>query len=142
MTSTDVLLGLGDDIRFSVATAAHQTLRRRTEYRWPQQDRLGARPARQFMGPGTETITLDGVIHPLDLRLYPAGDGWDQVPRLRAVAAAGAPLLMTSGLGEVLGWWVITDIEETQAVGWRGMARTIEFRLELAHYGSEGPAAP
>lgn len=141
MTWTDVLLGLGDDIRFSVATAAHQTLRRRAEYRWLQQDRLGVRPARQFMGPGTETITLDGVIYPLAVHLYPAGDGWDQVTRCRAVAAAGAPLLMTSGLGEVLGWWVITDIEETQAVGWRGAANKIDFRLELAHYGSEGPGA-
>lgn len=141
MPTTDILLGLGPDVVLSIATVAHQRLRRRAEYRWPAQERIGVRPARQYLGPGAEEIDLDGVIYPLDERIYPTGDGWDQVPRLRAAAAGGAPLLMASGLGEVMGWWVILEVEETQTPGWRGVATKIDVRLRLAHYGSEGPAA-
>ena len=57
------MLALGS-YRFSIDTSAYQELLRTTSYRWARQPRLGRLPARQFVGPDGETITLNGVIYP------------------------------------------------------------------------------
>ena len=46
---------------FSVDTAAYQELSRTSEYRWASQDRIGQMPALQAVGPGSESINLDGT---------------------------------------------------------------------------------
>ncbi|WP_449221142.1 phage tail protein [Tistrella mobilis] len=131
--TTLVMLALGE-FRFSIATAAYQTLRRAAGYRWAAIDRIGRRPALQWIGPGAETIDLDGIIYPH----YRGGLG--QVPRLRALAAAGTPQVLVSGLGEVLGRWVVTSVEES---GTRhipeGAPLRIDFRISLSIYGDDGP---
>ena len=86
------MLALGE-YRFSISAAAYQELTRAAEYRWAAQERLGRRPARQYLGPGEETISLRGVIHPH----YRGGPG--QLDRMRAEAAKGEPLLLTGGDG-------------------------------------------
>jgi phage protein U len=59
----ETLLALGT-YRFSIDTAAYQTLKRRQSYRWQSQERLLRSPAQQFVGLGDDTITLAGVIYP------------------------------------------------------------------------------
>lgn len=59
----EVMLALGS-YRFSVSTAAYRGLERSASWRWPAQERLGAAPVLQYVGPGEQTIRLDGVIHP------------------------------------------------------------------------------
>ncbi|MCS6809796.1 MAG: phage tail protein [Tepidimonas sp.] len=142
---SDVLMTLGDggeQFRFAVDTAAYQSLKRKSDWRWPAQDRLWERPALQFTGRGTDEITLDGVILPA------WRGGRQQIERMRAIAdlarqqADGArPLLLVTGYGEVLGQWVITSIEEDQPmIGPLGAPLEQRFRLTLAAYGEENAA--
>lgn len=123
-----MLMALGP-YRFEVATAAYQTLRDVAEYRWQAQDRVGREPVLQFVGPGGRTVEVDGVIYP-----HHAG-GLGQVAEMRRLASGGAPLLMVSGRGDVMGLWVIERVEETTSSHLRfGEARKQEFRLALRHY--------
>ena len=138
----DVLMTLGDGaqvFRFAVDTAAYQSLTRRTEWRWPAQDRLWNEPARQFTGRGTDEITLEGVILPA----WKGGLG--QIKAMRAMAdaalkdgSAARPLMLTTGYGDVLGEWVITGLEEEQPViGPSGAPLEQRFRLTLAAYARD-----
>jgi phage protein U len=138
----DVLMTLGDgkaQFRFAVDTAAYQSLTRRTEWRWPAQERLWNEPARQFTGKGTDEITLDGVILPH----FKGGLG--QIKAMRELAdaalrdAAGArPLTLVTGYGDVLGEWVITSIEEEQpTIFERGVPLEQRFKLTLAYYARD-----
>lgn len=138
----DVLMTLGDgqmQFRFAIDTAAYQSLKRTTEWRWPAQDRLWNDPARQFTGRGQDEITLDGVILPA----FRGGIG--QLQRLREIAdraltdASGSlPLMLVTGYGDVLGRWVITRLDEEQPViGPSGAPVEQRFTLTLAAYGED-----
>jgi len=130
--SPDVMIALGA-YRFSLPTAAYQNLQRRTEYRWPRQKRLQRRPALQFVGPGFETVTLEGVIHPH----FKGGLG--QVEAMRGEAGRGEPLEMVDGLGFIHGRWVILSIEEGQRAFFKdGAPRAMTFTVELEKYGEDG----
>lgn len=127
----EAMLALGT-FRFGLATAAYQTLRRSAEYRWPAQERFGRPPARQYTGPGGETVELDGVLYP-EFR-----GGLGQLGALRALAGTGAPQRLTDSRGADWGQWVIERVEETQSVFFAdGTPRKIEFRVALARYGGE-----
>lgn len=127
----EVMMALGG-YRFAIGTAAFQTLRRATEYRWAQMNRIGRRPAMQYVGPGVESIDLDGVIYP-----HFRG-GLRQVEAMRAEARLGLPLMLVSGTGYGLGRWVIVSVEETGSVFLsNGAPRKIEFRLSIKHYGDD-----
>lgn len=124
-------MSLGD-YRFSVATAAYQSLRRAVEYRWPAQERVGRRPARQFTGIGNDTIEIEGVIYP-----HYRG-GLYQVEQMREMAGQGKPQILTDGTGRVWGKWCIERIEETGSLCHAdGTPRKIEFRVSLGHYGED-----
>ena len=128
---TEHMMSLGE-YRFGLSTAAYQDLTHSTTYRWQAQERLGRMPARQYLGPGEETVSLSGVIHPH----YRGGLG--QVDRMRAEAGRGEPLDLSTGDGTIMGQWVVTRIEETRRVlDADGAPRRIEFRLDLARYGED-----
>lgn len=130
-SGADVMLALGE-FQFSVNTAAYQELTRTTEQRWQAQDRFGKLATLQHTGPGTETITLPGVIFPQ----YRGGLG--QVDRMRRIAARAVPLALITGAGRILGRYVIERVEERQSVfAAAGIARKIEFTLNLRLY--DGP---
>lgn len=125
-----MLLALGD-YRFSISTAAFATLERVSRYTWAAQERVGTLTARQFTG-WDETISLDGVVYPH----YRGGVG--QIDAMRHMAGTGQPLLMVSGLGHVMGEWVIEEITETQSYLLSdGQPRKQEFRLSIARYGED-----
>lgn len=127
----ETMMALGP-YRFATSSAAYQSLRRTTEYRWPAQERLGSRPARQFVGGGNESISLAGVIYPH----FPGG--LRQLERMRDVAGQGLPLHLTDGRGKAWGRWVIESIEETQTTFFAdGTPRKIEFIVQLAAYGED-----
>lgn len=138
----DVLMTLGDGdrvFRFAVDTAAYQSLVRRTEWRWPAQDRLWWKPALQFTGRGQDEITLEGVVLPA------FRGGLEQLKAMRELADSAlqggsdaVPLTLVTGYGEVLGKWVITALEEEQPViGEKGVPLEQRFRLTLAAYGED-----
>ncbi|MBM4211605.1 MAG: phage tail protein [Gammaproteobacteria bacterium] len=125
------MLALGP-YRFSLNTSAYQSLKRSSEYRWPSLERIGQEPLLQALGQGSDRIDLDGVIYPH----FRGGLG--QINAMRDSAQRQEPLMLINGLGEVLGRFVITQIEETQNTFLPdGVPRKIEFRLSLERYGED-----
>jgi phage protein U len=128
MQST-VLLALGA-YRFSVSTGAYQKFKRDTAWRWPGQERIGMAPAKQYIGPGEDTISIDGVIYP-----HYRG-GLRQVDMMRAQAGMGQPLPLITGFGRYLGNYCIEKIGESQEYLMSdGAPMKIEFNIELGAYG-------
>lgn len=130
----DVFMALGD-YRFSMTTAAYETLRRETKWRWPSQERLGRVPAKQYVGPGEDTITLEGVVYP-----HFRG-GLEQVDAMRDEADKGEPLLLVDGLGYVYDYWVVTSLSETHARVWeKGVPLKQQFSIVLEYFGEDDGA--
>ena len=120
-----MMLALGMFV-FSLSTLAYQELQRQTEWRHPSSSRVGAAPARQFIGRGDDSITLPGIIFP-EL----AGTTLS-LDALRLLANTGKAWPMIEGTGRIYGLWVIESLSETKTVFFRdGTARRIEFTLSL-----------
>jgi len=120
-----MMMALGTFI-FSLSTLAYQELQRQTEYRHASSSRVGAPPARQFVGRGDDSITLPGWIAPETIGMAASLDV------LRFMAESGSAWPMIEGTGRILGLWVIESISETRTIFFQdGAARRIEFSLSL-----------
>ncbi|MBT2339450.1 MULTISPECIES: phage tail protein [Pseudomonas] len=120
-----MMLALGMFV-FSLSTAAYQELQRQTEWRHAVNQRIGAPPARQFVGRGDDTITLPGIILP-EL----AGSALS-LDALRLMANTGKAWPMVEGSGRIYGLWIIESLSETKTLFFRdGTPRRIEFTLSL-----------
>jgi phage protein U len=120
-----MMLALGMFV-FSLSTAAYQALQRQTEWRHASNNRVGAAPARQFVGRGDDTITLPGIILP-EL----AGSALS-LDALRLMANTGKAWPMVEGSGRIYGLWIIESLHETKTLFFRdGTPRRIEFTLNL-----------
>ncbi|WP_035216178.1 phage tail protein [Desulfobulbus elongatus] len=126
----DIMMALGT-FRFGLSTAAYQQLRRSTAYRWPVQERLGRLPARQFVGPGDDTVEIDGVIYPT------FAGGLAQLDHMRALAGTGEPQSLIDSRGWAWGRWCIERVEETRTEFGAGGPLKIEFRVALGRYGED-----
>lgn len=115
--------------KFGVYTAAYQSLDRTTEYKWGEQPLFRNYDDLQFLGPGTETIALQGVVFPE----YKGGDG--QIDVLRWLGEQGRPHLLISGFGKILGSWVVLSVTEGQTIfAAAGAPRRQEFTVTLRRY--------
>lgn len=120
-----MMLALGMFV-FSLSTLAYQELQRQTEWRHPSNSRVGAAPARQFVGRGDDIITLPGIIFP-EL----AGTTLS-LDALRLMANTGKAWPMIEGSGRIYGLWVIESLSETKTLFFSdGTPRRIEFTLSL-----------
>ena len=130
---TKPLFQLGS-FQFDLANGSPQTLDWQADYRWEEQGRLLRDPANQFVGPGGQTITLDGV-------LFPGFSGRQStMEQLRAIARDGKPLMLTDGMGKVYGKWAIKSLREGKGVFMdNGAARQIDFNITLVFYGEDNP---
>ena len=125
-----VMMQLGA-FQFGINTAAYQGLSRSDEWRWSDQERFGQAPALQHTGPGTTTITLDGILYP-EWR-----GGLGQLDAMRAEAGKGKPLVLVDGRGQALGMWVIERVDESQSIfAAGGVARRVEFTLQLKRFSA------
>ena len=130
--SSTVMMALGA-FRFSLSTAAYQDFERNNEYRWASVDRIGARPAKQWIGEGEQTISLRGTIYP---GFIAQRNGLGQLPAMREQAGLGLPLMLVSGSGRVFGLHCITSIREGQKTFFSdGTPRAIEFDISMVAYG-------
>lgn len=112
---------------FSLPTLAYQELQRQTSWRHASNSRVGARPSRQFVGAGDDTINLSGMLAP---ELTGGAAALDEV---REMANAGAAWPLVDGNGIVYGQFVIESLNETRSLFMAdGTARRIEFQLQLA----------
>ena len=87
----------------------------------------------QYVGPGEETMTLDGVIFP-----HYRNAGSNQINSMREQAGLGQPFILTTGTGQALGQWVIESISETQTEHLPGgIPLKQEFSLQLQRFDYE-----
>lgn len=120
-----MMLALGMFV-FSLHTAAYQEMQRQTEWRHPSSNRIGAQPARQFLGRGEDAITLPGIMLPELAGTVLSLDA------LRLMADTGKAWPMVEGTGRLCGLWVIEGLTETRTIFFsNGAARRIEFSLSL-----------
>ena len=127
-----VMMALGS-FRFGMTNGAYQQFSRSAGYRWNQVNRIGREPALQYLGPGTQEVTIEGVIYPN------FKGGLRQVDLLRQKADSGLPMMMVDGLGRVWKRWVIVQVAERKSYFLRdGAPRKIEFSVTLKSYA---PAA-
>jgi len=111
---------------FSLRTAAYQELQRQTDWRHASNNRIGAAPARQFVGRGDDAITLPGIILP-EL----AGSVLS-LDAIRLMANTGKAWPMVEGTGRIYGLWVIESLSETKTFFFSdGTPRRVEFTLSL-----------
>ncbi len=111
---------------FEVKSLPYQQLQRSTQWRHPSQNRVGQRPAYQYLGPGEDRITLSGTLLPeLTGGRMTLGD-------VRIMADEGKAWPLIEGSGQVYGFWCVTDVQETNSVFFRdGVPRKIDFTIQL-----------
>lgn len=120
-----MLMCLGDFV-FSIDTALFHQLQRKRSWRHPSSDRVGARPASQFAGPGDDTVTLAGLVAPGQLGRREA------IEQLVKMGDEGAAWPLLDGEGDHYGAFVITDLDETArhfVTG--GKALAVDFTVAL-----------
>lgn len=111
---------------FSLQTLAYQELQRQTAWRHGSTSRIGVLPARQFLGPGDDKITLPGVLYPGQI-----GD-IKSLDTLRYMGDSGKAYALVDGTGQVFGAWILEDMSETRRLFFAdGVPRQIEFSLSL-----------
>ena len=94
----EVMLALGS-FRFAVSSAAYDRLSRQAAWRWPAQERLGAYPVRQYVGPGDQSLMLEGSVLPHYKGLLGMPNLLARVPELTSVLGTAAGI--NSALGRV-----------------------------------------
>ncbi|QDQ87649.1 phage tail protein [Alcaligenaceae bacterium SJ-26] len=120
-----MLMALGMFV-FSIGTAAYQSLQRQTTWRHAKNSRIGARAGYQYVGPGEDTITLQGWMAPGQV------GSASSIGYLRDMGNTGKAFVLVDGLGVFHGIYVITSLDETRTVFDRvGQPRKIEFSLSL-----------
>lgn len=126
----DVMLSLGG-VKFSITTLAYQSLSKIHEWKWANIEQYGHIDSLHFTGKENPKISLNGVIYS---DFESVGNG--QIDKLVALGDQGKPFLLASGIGDVLGYWVVLSVNEEQvSFKKNGSARKQNFTVELKYYG-------
>ena len=117
---------------FSLLTASFDNLDHSTGSKWSSHERIGRRSAHQYLGVDDEEIDINGVI-------YPAFAGQTlSLSVLRKMADDGKPYVLITGMGNVLGEFIILDVKDKRGYLMdNGAAQKIEFSLKLRRYDDD-----
>lgn len=125
-----VMLSLGG-YKFNIAAAAYDELVKTWQWKWAGQARIGTFDALQYTGKANDKISLNGQISTLFKSV-----GTKQIQALAELGNKGIPLLLVSGQGDILGYWCITDLSESNTKFLKGgLPRYQTFTLEMIYYG-------
>lgn len=120
-----MLMALGLFV-FERATLPFSELQHRSDWRHPRSERVGAAPVSQFLGPGGDDITLNGICVP------EMGGSYASIETLREMAATGESWPLVEGTGRVLGNYCIIALDtQKKAFIDNGMPRKIDFAIDL-----------
>ncbi len=126
------MLGSLGMFTFEIDTALYDQIRRRRSWRHPSNDRVGARPASQYAGPGDDQVNLSGRIYPGQL------GNPDSLQELAEMAETGQAFPLVDGEGVVFGAFVIESLDEVgRELMTDGMPRAIEFSIDLKRVDDE-----
>ena len=107
-------------------TLPYSELQQNVSYRWPVTNRVGLRPAAQFIGVGDEKITLTGELRP------GITGGVTSVLAFKMLADEGRAWPLISGNGIIYGMYVVESYVATHSELYAdGGARKIKFTLNL-----------
>ncbi|WP_074018487.1 phage tail protein [Xenorhabdus thuongxuanensis] len=111
---------------FMLKTTPYQSLQHQQSWRHSFNNRIGARPAFQFMGPNNDTITLSGSLYP------EITGGRFSLLALELMAESGKAWSFLDGHGTIYGMFVIESIDRTKTEFFAdGAARKIDFTMTL-----------
>jgi phage protein U len=111
---------------FEIGTLAYQELGRSRSWRFGRTPRFGAREASQYLGPGDDQVTLSGAIIP-----GLSGAFWS-IEKLAQMADEGLAWPLVSGVGSVLGHYVVDSLEHRESTFLvDGLPRKGDFTLTL-----------
>lgn len=128
--ANDVMMSAGE-VKFSITTLAYQELVKTHNWTWSAINRFGQYASLQFTGAENPTIKLSGIVYPEF-----AGVGVNQIEQLVTLGNKAEPFLLTSGLGDVLGYWCLTNVTETQPRHVKaGVPKKQQFSADMTFYG-------
>lgn len=111
---------------FERRTLPHQSMRYSKDYRWVSNDRIGRRPAYQFLGEGETSRTLSGTLYP------EITGGRLSLQAIELMADEGRAWPLIDGTGMIHGMYVIDKVTHNHTELFSdGAAKKIEFSLSL-----------
>lgn len=123
------ILQIGD-FQFSVSTATYNSLQTTVGSKIGAVPRLKNIPMTQKTGSQSPSKSISGTVSP-----YYFGAGLKPIEDLKALTDSEEPLSMTSGRGEVLGRWWVSNVSVTGTKHLDdGTPMVQEFSLELIRY--------
>lgn len=122
---------------FSLGTLPYQSLQQQLSWRHPANSRVGQRAARQFLGQGEDTITLDGLLLP-ELTGGPLS-----LAGLKTLGDDGRAWPLIEGTGKIHGLFVLDSLDVTSTLFFAdGAPRRIEFRMTLQRCDDDDLSRP
>jgi len=111
---------------FELATLPHDSYGRKISWSFAEGERVGARAATQFLGPGEDKVTISGAVLPGLAGSYSAID------TLVDMGGQGEAWPLLDGAGRVWGTYRIDGIDQKGGhIMDNGVARRVDFSIEL-----------
>lgn len=125
-----VMLSLGS-FKFSIKSAAYSELTKSWSWRWSGQSLIGQSDKLMITGKEPVRINIAGEVSALFNNV-----GVNQIESLAKLGDEMKPQLLVSGLGDILGYWCMTSVKETNTKFMAGgLPRLQTFEAELIYYG-------
>lgn len=125
-----VMLSFGS-FKFSISSAAYSELTKTWNWKWAAQPVIGHSDRLQCTGKEPVSVSISGEVSALF-----NGVGVNQIETLAKLGDEMKPQLLVSGLGDILGYWCMTSVTETNTKFMAGgLPRMQTFTAELKFYG-------
>lgn len=111
---------------FGMSTAAYHQLQRQMQFKHGATARVGERDAVQYIGPGSEVLTLTGTVAP------EVSGTLASITQLEDLGGKGQSYVLIDGAGYIYGVFYIDSLQTTQTYLFDdGTPRKVEFSLSL-----------
>lgn len=111
---------------FGLDSLAPDEYQRRRSWRHASSERFMARPARQFVGPGDDNVSLLGALIP------EIAGSFGAIATLAEMAGTGDPQPLVDGKGQQWGNYVLVNLDESgRNIIAGGIARRVDFAIDL-----------